>query len=791
MSAAVRGRPDVEPRAVPLRASPRIRETRGGRAEGRGRPRAGPDPAAPAGPHEPSPVVAVDRRRLRAQGCLDPEGGRSGLGEELRVIKRPLLERALAASAPRRDRVLLVTSALPGEGKTFLAVNLALSIGLELDARVLLIDADPLRAGATTLLGLPRAPGLAEILWPHPIDPGRALIRTDLGGLLVLPPGEPEPRFTELVSARRMQRLVDAVLSADPRLVLVIDSPPLLASSEAQALARLAGQTVFVVAAGATPKRAVDRALALLVERTDVQLVLNRAPEDTASAYEAYAASVAERTKDPRPTGPFLTRAGAAAGWLALFVPTLVPGAREIVPRIELATAVTDNVRLAPEDRARSDIAAAVGIGVRAASERGALRGRLDYVAKQFLYRETKGGDELRHALDAAARATLVEDRLFLDLAAEAGDVFESGSRLRPRSEFAQLDSRARRIAGTVSPVLVAELGGLARGSLRYRYTEVVHRGATDLADARGHGAAALLASPAAGTGAGWTAGFLVDRTDFGPSASVPARRADALLATFDAELPIAPASALLAGFGWSYLSDELLRDGGGGYPFWRLGVRIRAGERTLLRASFGRVFGRPSGEVRLDLGLGPRTELQLAYEEGLRTRFDEIRLALTEPERWRPPREREDPEAAVRARLLEELLPRRPLPVADAPTEIRRGRVRLALERERTLAALSGYLQSARPEGGDESRLEGGIEAAFVRRLDRRHEFEARLGYERLYLAREQRSVDDLSTTLVLRRRLGEGTRIELGYDFLRRFGSRAGDIVANTIFLRAVKEF
>lgn len=737
--------------------------------------------------------VDLDRARLLERGFLDPQGGRSGLGEELRLIKRVLLGRAFAPGASARERILAVTSALPGEGKTFLAVNLALSLSLERDARVLLLDGDSIKAAAVEVLGVPREPGLAELLGAAPVDPAEVLVRTSLERLFVLPPGAPEPRFTELVASRRMQALLAAILKADPGLLLLIDTPPLLASSEAQALAQLAGQTVLVVAAETTPKRSVDEAIARIVEHTEVQLLLNRAPGRAAEAYAAYLRGGARRSggRGGGGRGRLGTTAGAAAGWLALVAPPAALGGWQLVPRIELATAVTDNVKLQPDRQAESDVAGVVGAGVRLSSDQGPVRGRLDYLGKQFLFLETSSGNEFRHTFDGALRASVVPDRLHLDLAGAVGDVFEGGRELRPRSEFNDLDSRTTRIAGTGSPYLTGQLGALGQGTLRYRFTEVSYLEEDDLADARAHTLLGLVSRPGGVGRVGWNAALAVDRADLSRSFNAPARQTDTASATLDLSLPVTPVTALLVGGGWSYLSDETRRDGGGGAPYWRLGLERGLGSGAHLRASIGQMFGTFVADARLDVELAPRTRLRVGYEQGLRTRFDEVRTILTAPERLTPEREAvADPEASERQRALRALAPDLRVTVEDQVTEVKRGRLVLAHERERTVAQVGAYLQTSRPEAGGRSNLEGGVEAGLIRRLDRRQELELRVFYDRRRLDEDEITADDVGFTAIWRRRIGQATRIELGYDFLQRFVPGDRDVTANTVFLRAVKE-
>ncbi len=113
-------------------------------------------------------------------------------------------------------------------------------------------------------------------------------------------------------------------------------------------------------------------------------------------------------------------------------------------------------------------------------------------------------------------------------------------------------------------------------------------------------------------------------------SFNAPARRSDTALATLDLNLPVTPLTAFLVGAGWSYLSDETLGDGGGGAPYWRLGFERGLGSAAKLRATVGQMFGTFVADARLDLELAPRTRLLVGYEQGLRTRFDEVRTVLT-----------------------------------------------------------------------------------------------------------------------------------------------------------------
>jgi protein-tyrosine kinase len=229
------------------------------------------DPPASAGP------PGVDRRRLAATGYLDADSGRPALGAELRPIMEPLLARAFAPTAARRDRWLLISSANAGEGKTFTAVNLALGLSQGGGWPVLLIDSDPRTAGAAQALGLASEPGLTDVLGGGAgLD---QLIRpTGLDNLTFLAPGRSPATMTGLLASRQMAHLARELLARTPGGLVVVDGPPLLAGTEAAALAMFAGQVVLVVAAGRTTARALEQSLGRLSERAHPWLLLTHTP---------------------------------------------------------------------------------------------------------------------------------------------------------------------------------------------------------------------------------------------------------------------------------------------------------------------------------------------------------------------------------------------------------------------------------------------------------------------------------------------------------------------------------
>jgi receptor protein-tyrosine kinase len=235
--------------------------------------------------------VEVDIARLAARGFVTPDSPRSELAEEFRTVKRPLLTNArgkVGAAAVARGNLIMVTSALPGEGKTFAAINLALSIAMELDSRVLLVDADVRRPCVLERLGLAQEPGLMDVLEDPERPLSRVLLQTNIEKLSLLPAGSPHGHATEYLSSERMRRLLDEMRTRYADRILIFDAPPLLPSTESRALATQMGQVVLVVAEGQTPRANVVEALAALTNCPIVLPMLNQATGQRLAAYGSY-----------------------------------------------------------------------------------------------------------------------------------------------------------------------------------------------------------------------------------------------------------------------------------------------------------------------------------------------------------------------------------------------------------------------------------------------------------------------------------------------------------------------
>lgn len=251
--------------------------------------------AAPVIPAEGLPCrsdrkVAVDRTRLRAAGVIAPESEERRLGEEYRLVKRPLLTAMARDGAPPLSNVVVITSAVPGEGKTFTSVSLALSLALERNREVVLVDGDVAKRDVTRLFGLDDEPGLLDAAGSEGRELAETVLHSDMPSLYVLPAGNPHAEATEILASARMTSVLSA-LAAEPRRIVVVDSPPLLVTSEARVLASLAGQVVVVVKASETPQAIVLRAVETLPEELAVSLVLNQVlsvPEHSYGNYGYY-----------------------------------------------------------------------------------------------------------------------------------------------------------------------------------------------------------------------------------------------------------------------------------------------------------------------------------------------------------------------------------------------------------------------------------------------------------------------------------------------------------------------
>ena len=238
-------------------------------------------------PASQSAETTLNLDAISASGLLVPNAARSQLADEFRVIKRPLIANAMGRSNTpiSNGNLIMVTSALPGEGKSFTAINLAISIAMELDNTVMLVDADVARPSVLNMLGLPPSKGLLDVLQDNSLDISGVLLRTNIEKLSILPSGTPHPRATELLASDIMIRLLDDMASRYNDRIIIFDSPPLLLTTEARVLATHMGQVVMVVNAENTLQAAVKQAITTIQSCPVKVMVLNQIRTEKMDGY--------------------------------------------------------------------------------------------------------------------------------------------------------------------------------------------------------------------------------------------------------------------------------------------------------------------------------------------------------------------------------------------------------------------------------------------------------------------------------------------------------------------------
>ena len=223
--------------------------------------------------------VELDIKRLRKLGIWVPNGVRSRINEELRVIKVNALQLVsrLRTEGSEKANVLMITSCGPEEGKSFTAINLAMSIAVEKDYEALLVDTDFNRPGIPQTLGVEAETGLVDVLEDPKLDIDSAILKTNFDGLSILPAGRESSFAPELLASSRMQILLADLALQNPNRIIILDSSPALATSEPSVLAKYVGQILFVVGAGDTTTESTTEALGMIGKCPNIGFVLNKA----------------------------------------------------------------------------------------------------------------------------------------------------------------------------------------------------------------------------------------------------------------------------------------------------------------------------------------------------------------------------------------------------------------------------------------------------------------------------------------------------------------------------------
>lgn len=224
-------------------------------------------------------VIQLPLSKLESQGFLSLTSPRSQIAEEYRGIKRPLLMNIDGQGAEQLDDVnlIMVTSSFQGEGKTFSAINLMLSISMEKDKTVLFVDADIAKATSGKILGIPDdAPGLIDIIEHEDVGVEDVILPTNISNVKIIPAGKVNEHSTELLASDRMQSIMKELSMRYPDRIIIFDSPPFLQTSEASVLANFMGQIMFVVESEKTSPDMVSQAVSQIGEDKVIGMVLNK-----------------------------------------------------------------------------------------------------------------------------------------------------------------------------------------------------------------------------------------------------------------------------------------------------------------------------------------------------------------------------------------------------------------------------------------------------------------------------------------------------------------------------------
>ena len=236
-------------------------------------------------------VLTLDLDLISEKGMVDNSIERRQINEEYRAIKRKVLSNAFGplSKTLERSNVVMVTSSKPGEGKTFTAVNLALSIASEQDKTVLLVDADVLRPNVMKTLGARNREGLIEYLLGEKKNISDVMVSTNIPKLKLIAAGKPHNLSNELLASGVMSNTVDEFSTRYKDRIVIIDTPPLLGINETSVLANLAGQAIIVCDEGRSKIHDIRNAVAHLNPEMAIGFVVNKSLRgDSGPGYYGY-----------------------------------------------------------------------------------------------------------------------------------------------------------------------------------------------------------------------------------------------------------------------------------------------------------------------------------------------------------------------------------------------------------------------------------------------------------------------------------------------------------------------
>lgn len=242
-------------------------------------------------------VLHIDTSELNEKGYLIDTGTRKNIKDEFRQIKRKLLNNAFgnAAKMLHHPNLIMISSARPNEGKTFVSLNLALSIALEQDKTVLLVDADVLRPSLNRELGVEETDGLIEYLLNDECQVSDVIFNTNIDKLKIIPAGRPHHLSNELLASEKMAALATELANRYPDRVVIFDCPPLIGVTETLVLSSLMGQALVVVEESKTSIANIKEATEALHEDIAVGIVVNKAIRSHKDVYGYYGYGYGEK----------------------------------------------------------------------------------------------------------------------------------------------------------------------------------------------------------------------------------------------------------------------------------------------------------------------------------------------------------------------------------------------------------------------------------------------------------------------------------------------------------------
>ncbi|MBL0710373.1 MAG: tyrosine-protein kinase family protein [Colwellia sp.] len=235
-------------------------------------------------------IITLNGDDLNNRGFIYSTDSVHHIQEEFRHIKRKLLNNAFgpAAKTLKHSNLIMVSSSTPNEGKTFISINLALSIALEQDKTVLLIDADVLRPSLHRELHFESKQGLLEYLLNEVPLLSDVIYNTNIENLKLIPAGKPHRLTNELLASTRMVQLAEELAVRYPDRIVIFDCPPILGVTETPVLSSLVGQAIVVVEESKTKLADIKNAVAQLDENIAIGFVMNKAIRSKKDGYGYY-----------------------------------------------------------------------------------------------------------------------------------------------------------------------------------------------------------------------------------------------------------------------------------------------------------------------------------------------------------------------------------------------------------------------------------------------------------------------------------------------------------------------